>query len=225
MFNEEFNVMNNLCQKVVAGAAATVALSFTLMGAESASAQSTTTCQSFNRQRVNCAIDTRDGVEIETQLSQESCRGKWGFRRGYVWVEDGCRATFRSLGDQNQYGRGDRDDRYERDTSYYQRDSGDYYNDLNRIYQDVLNRDIDHNGYRIYSNHLKNGWSVARVREDVARSREAADAINRLYQEVLGRDADRDGLLMYQRRLEDGWTLRRVRRDIASSREAQQRRR
>lgn len=219
--------MTNFCQKItLASVASIAAVTATLAGTDPSLAQSQTTCQSYDLKRVSCQIDTRDGVEIDRQYSQTPCRGKWGFGRGYVWVEDGCRASFKSLGDDNdrsdreRYSRGDDNDR--RDGGRYSR--GDY-KDLDQIYRDVLDREIDRRGYRVYSDRMRDGWSLSRVRREVARSSEATESINRLYQRILGRDADSEGLRTYRKQLEDGWSLRRVERELARSQESRERRR
>lgn len=214
----------NFWQKVIlVNAASIAAIAATLVGVESSLAQSQTTCESQDFRRVSCPINTRNGVELYQQNSQTSCRGKWGFGRGSVWVEDGCRATFRSLDDQDarQDERRNRwDERNDRRS-----ESRDNYEELNKIYRDVLDRDIDRRGFRMYSQRIREGWPLSRVRKEVARSSEAREEINRIYRNRLGRDADQDGLRTYQKRLEDGWSLRRVEGALANSEEARQRRR
>jgi len=56
-------------------------------------------CQSRDLGWVHCAMDTRTGVELVRQLSDNACvRGsEWGTDRTGVWVTLGCRAEFRSL--------------------------------------------------------------------------------------------------------------------------------
>lgn len=216
--------MTNFCQKItLASVASIAAVAASLSGAESSLAQRQVTCESVNSSRTSCQMNTQDGVEIDQQYSQTPCRGKWGFGKGYVWVEDGCRASFRALGDRDdgRYSRdNDNNDSYDNSGRY----SGDYYEDLNQIYREVLGRDVDNRGYRVYSGRIKDGWSLSQVRREVARSSEAAGAINRLYHKVLGRDADSRGLSTYQRNLEDGWSLRRIERELARSQEARNRR-
>ena len=43
-----------------------------------------------------CRVDTRDGVRMIRQLSKTPCRQNqtWGYERGGVWVDGGCRAEF-----------------------------------------------------------------------------------------------------------------------------------
>lgn len=63
-------------------------------------------CESNDRRNRRCAMDTRGGVQLVRKLSNAACiEGRnWGSNRGGVWVTDGCRAEFRSIG--NQYGGG-----------------------------------------------------------------------------------------------------------------------
>jgi len=43
-----------------------------------------------------CRVDTRGGVRMIRQLSKTPCRQNrtWGYERGGVWVDGGCRAEF-----------------------------------------------------------------------------------------------------------------------------------
>lgn len=63
-------------------------------------------CESIDGRNRTCAMDTRGGVQLVRKLSNAACiEGRsWGASRGGVWVTDGCRAEFRSGG--NQYGGG-----------------------------------------------------------------------------------------------------------------------
>lgn len=60
-------------------------------------ASSEVTCESRDRHRVECDMDTRGNVYVVRQLSHASCiEGQsWGLSKHSVWVEDGCRAVFR----------------------------------------------------------------------------------------------------------------------------------
>ncbi|MDJ0713098.1 MAG: DUF3011 domain-containing protein [Prochloraceae cyanobacterium] len=51
-------------------------------------------CESWDRDYNECRINTSRGVRIVRQLSDSSCRGNWGYGRGYIWVDKGCRAEF-----------------------------------------------------------------------------------------------------------------------------------
>ncbi|WP_448562418.1 DUF4214 domain-containing protein [Trichothermofontia sp.] len=197
------------------GTAAVVTIAVCLMSSQPAAAQNSTVCQSIDLQRARCSINTRNGIELVEELSERSCRNRWQYsrNRNYVEVWDGCRALFRAKRSSgNNWGNNN--------------NRVDYYDDLNRIYRDVLGRDIDRRGYRAYSEQLARGkMTLSEVRREVASSEEARQAINQIYREVLGRDADAQGLRTYQRRLMDGWTLRQVRRALENSDEAKNRRR
>ena len=85
--------------------------------------QQTVTCESNNRERNACSIDTRDSVRLVRQLSATSCQGNWGYGRGRVWVRNGCRANFLTGSHRdNRSGRADRyrsNNRYSEDNSPY----------------------------------------------------------------------------------------------------------
>jgi hypothetical protein len=72
---------------------------------------------------------------------------------------------------------------------------------------------------------MSNGKSLAWVREQLASSSEARDAVNRVYLQVLGRNADSSGLDSYTKALRNGWTLQQVRAELANSAEARSARR
>ena len=54
------------------------------------------TCASDGKMR-SCVANTSRGVELVRQLSDRTCRldYSWGWDRGYIWVDKGCRAEFR----------------------------------------------------------------------------------------------------------------------------------
>ncbi len=60
------------------------------------SSAQTISCSSDNGHRHYCPADTRGGVQLLKQRSGSACdQGKsWGFDRGGVWVDHGCRADF-----------------------------------------------------------------------------------------------------------------------------------
>ena len=60
------------------------------------SAQNTLTCSSDDGHRHYCPADTRGGVRLVNQRSGSPCNQgySWGFDRGGVWVDRGCRADF-----------------------------------------------------------------------------------------------------------------------------------
>ncbi|MEO8727323.1 MAG: DUF3011 domain-containing protein [Acidobacteriaceae bacterium] len=75
--------------------------------------QQTLNCSSEDGGRKVCPADTRGGVTMIRQRSGSPCvQGQtWGYDRGSVWVDRGCRADFaigRGNGDRPGYGPGDR---------------------------------------------------------------------------------------------------------------------
>lgn len=93
--------MANWCRKIaLTGMTATVAIALNLIGAKPASAQTSVRCESIDFRYNECPLDTRRGVTLEVDVhSREHCRleQNWGVGRGFVWVDGGCRATFRSV--------------------------------------------------------------------------------------------------------------------------------
>jgi len=71
-----------------------VVAAFVIFGPRS-SAQ-TISCSSDDGHRHYCPADTRGGVQLARQRSQSPCQQgySWGFDRGGVWVDRGCRAEF-----------------------------------------------------------------------------------------------------------------------------------
>ena len=67
-----------------------------LWGAD-ARADDTITCESRNDRYQSCSIATAGYVTLERQLSGAACtQGRtWDYNRREIWVDDGCRATFR----------------------------------------------------------------------------------------------------------------------------------
>lgn len=63
-------------------------------------------CESNDGRNRICAMDTQGDVQLVRRLSKAACiEGRsWGVTRGGVWVTEGCRAEFRSMG--GQYGGG-----------------------------------------------------------------------------------------------------------------------
>ena len=54
------------------------------------------TCESRNRGRNDCPMDTRGGVRLVQQTSETQCRQgtNWGYDRDSVWVDRGCAGRF-----------------------------------------------------------------------------------------------------------------------------------
>ena len=96
---------------------------------------------------------------------------------------------------------------------------------IDRLYQSVLGRRVDKDGLKTYSRALAEGWSMSRVRRDLANSPEAELALHNIYRDLLARNADPEGLATYRDRLKEGWGLYRIRLDVATSSEARLRRR
>lgn len=92
-----------------------------------------------------------------------------------------------------------------------------------QIYREVLGREPDPGGLRIYIDVLARGVSVLEVRRIIANSEESKSRIARIYREVLGREPDPGGLQNYVNVLSGGATLAGIRRAIAGSPEAQSR--
>jgi hypothetical protein len=68
----------------------------------SAAAQQSITCASDNMRRNYCRVDTRGGVRLARQRSDARCQQgySWGYDRGGIWVDRGCRADFLVTGDR-----------------------------------------------------------------------------------------------------------------------------
>ncbi len=71
-----------------------VIAAFLIFGPRS-SAQ-TISCSSDDGHRHYCPADTRGGVQLSRQRSDSPCQqgSTWGFDRGGIWVDRGCRAEF-----------------------------------------------------------------------------------------------------------------------------------
>ena len=71
-----------------------IVAAFVIFGPRS-SAQ-TISCSSDDGHRHYCPADTRGGVQLVKQRSDSPCQQgySWGFDRGGVWVDRGCRADF-----------------------------------------------------------------------------------------------------------------------------------
>ncbi|MCL1473317.1 DUF3011 domain-containing protein [Argonema antarcticum A004/B2] len=85
-----------------------------------AEAQRIITCQSNNRERTFCRVNTNGGVRLVRQLSNSRCNGNWGYDRNRIWVRNGCRAEFAVGNRRND--RYNSNDRYNRNDRYNQND-------------------------------------------------------------------------------------------------------
>jgi len=103
---------------------------------------------------------------------------------------------------------------------------------VRRAYQDILHREPDAEGLRLYRSRLiDQNWTEQDVREALRkspeyarRSSESADQIvRRAYQEVLGREPDTNGLSSYRNKvLSQGWDERDVQEALRKSPEYRQ---
>lgn len=166
------------------------------------------------QQRICVMDEDRGEVYCGRPASRDEIRranrgnGRFGRNRGIY-----------GQGDDRDYDDRTYDGRYGNDDDYRVR------NTLNALYQDVLGRSIDRSGLKTYGRRLDNGWSLSRVRKDLANSDEARDRLNDIYRRVLSRDIDSDGLRTYRRRLADDWTLYDVEESVSKSDEARSRKR
>ncbi|MBO0724997.1 MAG: DUF3011 domain-containing protein [Blastocatellia bacterium] len=73
-------------------------------------------CASEDGRRHYCQADTRGGVTLARKHSDAACiKGQtWGYDRGAIWVDRGCRADFVTGGERGGYDRG-RDSGRDRD--------------------------------------------------------------------------------------------------------------
>lgn len=69
------------------------------------------TCESRDNRYQSCALPYAGYVSLERKLSGADCRqGRtWDYDRRQVWVDDGCRASFRVHGGDSRDDRGDHD--------------------------------------------------------------------------------------------------------------------
>lgn len=126
---------------------------------------------------------------------------------------------------------GDRHQRDDRDDGdrHSRRDGNDPDQIVRRAYEDVLNREPDKEGLRVYrSRIIDDNWSEKDVRNALRKSEEASNQnsesidniVRRAYQDVLGRDPDRAGLATYRMKMmNEGWSERDVRSDLKKSSE------
>lgn len=100
---------------------------------------------------------------------------------------------------------------------------------VRRSYQDVLGREPDQEGMRLYrSRVIDDDWSEQEIRDDLRKSPERAKlngrwvekVIRRAYEDILNREADVDGLATYRSKMmNDGWDEQDVRSALKKSRE------
>lgn len=57
---------------------------------------SSLTCESWNYQFRRCPADTQNNVQLTRRIAGDCRQGRtWGYDRNSIWVDGGCRATFR----------------------------------------------------------------------------------------------------------------------------------
>ena len=100
-------------------------------------------------------------------------------------------------------------------------------------YQDVLHREPDEAGLRLYRNRIVNdGWSEQQVREALRSSPEnrvvtrerATDIVRRAYRSVLNREPDAGAQGYIDKVMRDGWSEEDVARELRRSPEYRERR-
>ena len=108
---------------------------------------------------------------------------------------------------------------------------------VRRAYEDVLHREPDPTGLRIYRSHIiDEGWSEAQVRDELRRSPEfrenstmtyakAQDVVRRAYLEVLKREPDPASRPFVDKVFRDHWSQQDVERELRNSAEYRNRRR
>jgi hypothetical protein len=106
---------------------------------------------------------------------------------------------------------------------------------VRRAYQDILERDPDPTGMRVYKSHLvDNGWTEQQVRIDLRLSPEyserntmtpgkAEEMVRRVYLAVLKREPDQGSRGYVAGVLRDGWTLQDVEHELRQSPEYRER--
>jgi hypothetical protein len=102
---------------------------------------------------------------------------------------------------------------------------------VRRAYQDILNREPDEGGLRLYrSRIIDDGWTEQQVREALRNSAEsrvvtrerAADIVRRAYLSVLNREPDSGAQGYINRVMREGWTEEDVARELRRSPEYRQ---
>jgi Peptidase inhibitor family I36 len=124
----------------------------------------------------------------------------------------------------------DRDDRYsERDDDHHERFHGDADAVVRGAYRDILEREPDAAGLRLYRSRLiDDGWSEKQVRDALHNSPEyrekhnmtplkAEEIVRRAYRSELGREPDAGSRAYVNRVLRDHWTEQDVIRELRKS--------
>jgi len=102
---------------------------------------------------------------------------------------------------------------------------------VRRAYEDILDREPDAAGLRLYRSHIiDDGWTEAEVREALRKSPEyrqkttmtpakAEEVVRRAYQSVLGREPDAGSRTYVDKVLREKWTQQDVERELRKSAE------
>lgn len=134
----------------------------------------------------------------------------------------------------DRYDRGDRGDRGDERRSRYHGEDPERI--VRRAYQDILDREPDPGGLRLYRSHIiDDGWSESQVRDALRGSPEyrekhtmtrtkAEQIVRNAYLSVLQREPDPGSRAYVDRVLRDKWTQQDVERDLRKSPEYRNRR-
>lgn len=100
--------MIRLMGPIAARLSGPLALSMLLLSAAPSAAQArgSVSCDSLDGSYQYCQTDTRGGVRLLRQNSKAACirEQSWGYDRGGIWVDRGCRAEFSVGRDAADYG-------------------------------------------------------------------------------------------------------------------------
>jgi hypothetical protein len=150
--------------------------------------------------------------DFNNQISSIRVRGRGGFGSSSSGSGSGSGSGWSSVGGGNSSYGGSNPDVIVR-----------------RAYEDVLDREPDATGLRIYRSHiLDDGWTEAQVRDALRKSPEyreqntmtrekAENIVRRAYLDVLRREPDPGARPMVDRVLRDKWTLADVERELRKS--------
>jgi hypothetical protein len=100
---------------------------------------------------------------------------------------------------------------------------------VRRCFREILGRDPDPKGLRDYVKKMRDWrWTEADLRQDLHRSREAADRLHReiimrAFKDLLGREPDSSGFDHYLGKMRSGWNEQAVRDDLRRSDEFRRR--
>ena len=119
-----------------------------------------------------------------------------------------------------------RDDLRRRESRSGDRDTRDVERVIRRAYQDILDREPDRDGMRLYrSRMIDDGWSEKEVRDALRKSPEyrtvtrenAQETVRKAYQAVLGRAPDAGSSGYVNKVMRERWTQADVERELRKS--------